>query len=764
MEPRYDHKAIEDGVYERWEKSGYFNPDNLPYPKTAKPYCIIMPPPNVTGVLHIGHSLMLTIEDILIRFERMRGKKTLWLPGTDHAAIATQSKVESIIYKEEGKTRYDYGREEFLKKVEAYAKDSHDTIVSQIRKMGSSCDWSREAYTLDEMRSRAVGEAFKRMYDGGIISRGKRIVNWDPKLQTTVSDDEIEWKEEKIPFYYVRYGPFTIATARPETKFGDKYVVMHPDDERYSKYTHGQKLDVEWINGVIAATVIKDPAVDMSFGTGVMTITPWHDAADFDIAKRHGLDFEQIIDFDGKLLPVAGEFAGAHIKKARPLIVEKLKSKGLIEKIDGEYIHRIAANSRGGGIIEPQIKEQWFVNVNAKFSAGSGSASGRKKQNSKLHSTKDGEETTVKEIMKSVVESGEIKIIPEHFEKIYYHWIDNLRDWCISRQIWYGHRIPVWYHEPKCVPKPRREDDCGRCKEVVVSAEKPVCNFCDGEYVQDSDTLDTSFSSGLWTFSTLGWPAFADTAMAGKPGRENDLANYHPTDVMETGYDILFFWIARMILMTTYFLGEVPFHTVYLHGIVRDAERQKMSKSKGNVIAPLAMSEKYGTDALRIALVFATAAGNDISLQEDRIRGMKHFSNKLWNIARFVLARIGDAEIAADTANPPPAITGADRDILKKMKETISEVNSSLEDFSLHRAAQAIYDFTWHEFADTYVEESKKQLDDEAVQQNTKRLLLHVLANTLKLLHPFMPFITEEIWSKMPIRDKKMLMIEQWPR
>ncbi|MBI4363224.1 MAG: class I tRNA ligase family protein, partial [Candidatus Doudnabacteria bacterium] len=354
----YDQKKEPD-IYKLWELSGYFNPDNL----SGKPFTIMMPPPNVTGDLHVGHALFLTLQDIMIRFERMRGKKTLWLPGTDHAAIATQSKVEADLYKQENKTRFDLGREEFLKKVEAYAQAKHDNIIKQIRRMGASCDWSREAYTLDEKRTLAVRTAFKTMFDAGLIYRGNRTVNWDPKLKTTVSDDEVEWKEETALFYYLKYGPFVIGTARPETKFGDKYVVMHPLDKRYKNYKHGQKLEVEWINGKVTATIIKDEAVDPKFGTGVMTITPWHDAADFEIAQRHNLDFEQIIDFDGKLLPIAGEFAGQHIKKARPLIVEKLKAKGLIDKIDENYIHRIATNSRGSGIIEPQIKEQWFVNV-----------------------------------------------------------------------------------------------------------------------------------------------------------------------------------------------------------------------------------------------------------------------------------------------------------------------------------------------------------------------------------------------------------------
>ncbi len=610
FEPRYDHTSEEEKIYGLWEKSGYFNPDKCTKDgvakKDAEPFSIVLPPPNVTGNLHMGHAAMLVIEDILVRIARMQGKRTVWIPGTDHAAIATQSKVESELYKKEKKTRYDLGREEFLSRVEEFAQKSRDTIVHQIKRMGASVDWSREAYTLDDKRSEAVRTAFKTMYDAGLIYRGARIVHWDPNLQTTVSDDEIEWIEEKTPLYYLQYGPFEIATARPETKFGDKYVVMHPADTRYKKYKEGQQINLEWINGPITATIIKDEAIDMAFGTGVMTITPWHDAADFDIAERHKLDKEQIIDEQGLLLPIAGEFAGMHIKKARPLIVEKLQAKGLVVKVDEHYVHHVATNSRGGGVIEPQIKEQWFVDVNKKFSRG-------------------GETMSLKDLMRRPIERGEIKIIPERFEKIYFHWIDNLRDWCISRQIWFGHRIPVWYHEPRCVPRKGHEKDVVRCPQIVIAEKKPACEFCDAQFVQDPDTLDTWFSSGLWTFSTLGWPETT-----------NDLKTYHPTNVLETGYDILFFWVARMILMSEYLLGEAPFRTVYLHGLVRDEQGRKMSKSIGNVIDPLDMIEKYGADATRLSLVIGAAPGNDIKLSEDKVRGYRNFATKIWNAARFI--------------------------------------------------------------------------------------------------------------------------------
>ena len=439
FEPRYNPQEIEEKIYKQWEDAGYFNPDvciekGITAPD-AEPFSIVLPPPNVTGTLHVGHALEDTLQDIVVRFNRMSGKRTLWIPGTDHAASATPVRVEKDIYKKEGKTRHDLGREEFLRRVNEFAQQSHDTIVHQVRRMGASLDWSREAYTLDEARSLGVRTAFKKMYDMGLIYRGNRIVHWDPKGQTTISDDEIEWVEETVPFYYLKYGPFTIGTARPETKFGDKYVVMHPDDPRYAQYTDGQKIELEWINGPITATIIKDPASEMDFGTGVMTITPWHDMVDFDIAGRHKLDMEQIIDQRGVLLPIAGEFAGMHIKKARPAIVEKLKAKGLVEKIDEKYVHRIATNSRGGGVIEPQIMRQWFVNVNAEFTL----------PHSDITGIASGQKTTLKEIMRTVVQNGQIKILPERFEKIYFHWIDNLRDWCISRQIWFGHRIPVWY-------------------------------------------------------------------------------------------------------------------------------------------------------------------------------------------------------------------------------------------------------------------------------------------------------------------------------
>ncbi len=718
MDKTYDHTKVEEKTYELWEKGGYFKPEVNP---NGKPFSIVLPPPNVTGTLHIGHALMLVIEDILVRYHRMKGDKALWLPGTDHAAIATQSKVEALIYKAEEKTRFDLGREAFLKRVEQFAQESHDTIEHQIRKMGASVDWDREAYTLDTARNLAVRKAFVSMYEDGLIYRGETIVNWDPKLQTTVSDDEIEWVEEQGQFYYLQYGPFMIGTARPETKFGDKYVVMHPEDKRYKDYHEGDTFELEWINGKVTATVIKDSIVDMEFGTGVMTITPWHDKTDFEIAKRHNLPVEQVIDFNGKLLPIAGEFAGMHIKKVRPLLVEKLKQKGLLVKTDESYTHRLATNYRGGGVIEPQVKKQWLVDVNREFVL----------KHSEIEGIPSGSVVTLKKLMKQVIETKQITINPSNFVKTYYHWIDNLRDWCISRQIWYGHRIPVWY----------------KGEDMYVGIDAPA-----GEgWEQDSDTLDTWFSSGLWTFSTLGWPQ--DT---------EDLRTFHPTSVLETGYDILFFWVARMILMTTYLLGQVPFKQVLLHGLVRDANRQKMSKSKGNVIDPLDVASLYGTDALRIALVFSTAAGNDIPMSEDKVRGMKFFTNKVWNMARFIEMKKpeGMESVQEMTLHElrKMALSQPDKDMIDAVERMAATITQDIENFRLHEAAQELYQFTWHIFADKYIEDVKNRVDE-----NSYTVLKNLFLTLITLLHPFMPFVTEEIYSK--IGDNNMpLIVTSWPK
>ncbi|TSC78742.1 MAG: valyl-tRNA synthetase [Parcubacteria group bacterium Gr01-1014_29] len=730
----YTAKEHEDRIYERWMESGYFTPENLPDAKNRKPFTMILPPPNATGTLHIGHAVMLAIQDTLIRFWRMRGRKTLWLPGADHAAIATQEKVEKELYKKEKKTRHDLGREEFLHRVDAFVEESRSTIKTQIRKMGCSLDWTREAFTMDAQRSLAVRTAFVRMYDAGLIYRGHRIVNWDPKLQTTVSDDEIEWMEEKTPFYYLKYGPFTIGTARPETKFGDKYVVMHPDDERYKQYKHGQTIDLEWIGGPITATVIKDRAIDPEFGTGVMTITPWHDTADFDIAERHKLNKEQIIDLQGKLLPIAGAFAGEHVTKARPKIVEKLKEKGLIEKVDENYIHRIAIDSRGGGTIEPQILEQWFISVSAK-----------------LWSVSSNEETTLKEMMQRVVENGQITILPKRFEKIYFHWINNLRDWCISRQLWYGHRIPVWYCVA-CGKNAKNEQDLQKCTRPIVSIEDlTACPHCGGAIRQDPDTLDTWFSSGLWTFSTLGYPE-----------KTNDLEQYHPTDVLETGYDILFFWVARMILMTGFLLGDIPFHTVYLHGLVRDAQGRKMSKSLGNIIDPLTMSEKYGADATRLSLLIGNAPGNDLKMSEDKIRGYRNFANKIWNASRFVIT---NTEEFSPATTEKINLTLRDKKILADVERLSKEITKDIENFRLYLAAEKTYHYFWHTFADNIIEEAKPRLKgtDTADKTSAERMLYETLITLLKLLHPFMPFVTEAVWEKVPNNKDSLLMVEKWP-
>lgn len=706
----YTASEWEQKLYTQWEESGFFNPDTCIKEKIIAPdaptFSIVLPPPNVTGTLHAGHAVMLALQDILVRYHRMKGDRTLWLPGTDHAAIATQSKVEKLLQENEGQSRHDLGREKFLKRVEAFAQESHDTIVNQCRRMGSSLDWSREAYTLDEKRSFSVRTAFKKMYDDGIIYRGERIVNWDPKMQTTVSDDEIEWQTETIPLYHLQYGPFVITTARPETKFGDKYVVMHPDDTRYAQYEHGQKLTLEWINGPINATVIKDTAIDMAFGTGVMTITPWHDNTDFEIALRHNLEREQIIDETGHLLPIAGEsFVGLSIKEARTKIIEHLTKKNLVVKIEEAYSHNIATNSRGGGTIEPQIKKQWFISVNKEFE-------------------REGKIVTLKSLMQEAVRSEKITILPERFNRTYFHWIDNLRDWCISRQIWYGHRIPVWY----------------RGDETFCGIEAPSG---DG-WEQDPDTLDTWFSSGLWTFSTLGWPE-----------QTEDFRTYHPTTVLETGYDIIFFWVARMILMSEYLLGDIPFKTVYLHGLIRDEQGRKMSKSLGNIIDPLDVIAEYGADAMRLSLIIGSTPGNDTRLSKEKIISYRNFVNKLWNIGRYVgQSAINNQPSTADQNQDKKS--PADHWILSRLAATRNEVTHHLENFNISLAAETLRDFTWNEFADWYVEIHKIEQHDT--------VLVAVWNDLLKLWHPFMPFVTEALFQSLSPNEKTLLMVASWPK
>lgn len=717
LEKAYDSKKYEENIYKEWERSGFFNPDVCIKEGITKPnaptFSIVLPPPNVTGTLHIGHAVMLAIEDVMIRYHRMKGDRTLWVPGTDHAAIATQEKVEKMMWNDEKKTRHDLGREKFLERVDAFAQDSHDTIVNQAKRMGTSMDWSREYYSLDDTRNLAVRTTFKKMYEDGLVYRGDRIVNWDPKMQSNVSNIEVVRKEEKTKFYYFQYGPFEIGTSRPETKFGDKYVVMHPDDTRYAEYKHGDTFECEWINGPITATVIKDDAVDPEFGSGVMTITPWHDATDFEIAGRHDLDKEQVIDFDGKLMNIAGEFAGMPIEEAREKIVEKLDKKGLLTRVDEEYVHQLATNSRGGGVIEPQIMKQWWVSVTNEFTMGE----------SKIDGVKTGEKTSIQKVSQHVVNSNQIEILPSRFKKDYFNWVDNYRDWCISRQLWFGHRIPAWY----------------KGDEVYVGLEAP-----EGEgWEQDPDTLDTWFSAGLFSFSPLGWP------------NENaqDLKDYHPTSVLETGYDILTFWVIRMILMSTYVLGEVPFKTVYLHGLVRDEHGNKMSKSLGNIINPLDMCNKYGTDATRLSLLIGSTPGNDSRLSEEKIAGYRNFTNKLWNISRYMLLSITDPKQEVEMPEPK---TLSDKWILHELSEVANHVTENLETYNISSAGESLRDFTWNKLADWYLEIAKV----EGVE-NKQDILNYILNTILKLWHPYMPFVTEAIWQE--VYGFGQLMVEKWP-
>lgn len=749
LEKAYDASKFEDAIYKRWEESGAFTPDIDP---NKKPFVISMPPPNATGQLHLGHATMLALEDIMVRYHRMKGDPTLWLPGTDHAAIATQSRVEKNL-QEAGiaHPRKELGREKLIQEIKDFVEKSQHNIKNQTRKMGSSCDWTREKYTMDLDES--TYKMFQNMYEDGVIYRGYRIVNWDPNMQTTVADDELEYTEETTEFYYMQYGPFVIGTSRPETKFGDKIVVVHPDDERYKEY-HWKSFPVEWINGEIECTVIPDEAVDPEFGTGVMTITPTHDRTDFEIMQRHPdkITPVQIIGFDGKMLPIAGEFEGMGIFECRKALVAKMEEKGLMVRIDKEYQHQLAVNYRGKGVIEPQIMRQWFIDVNKKAIDWKGKT------------------LSIKEVMQDVVKAGMIEIIPERFNRTYFHWIDNLRDWCLSRQIWWGHRVPMWYElTPEqydaymAHPNPSSYvlDVLKVEHEGIFSTEKPSADQKknpNGVWLQDPDTLDTWFGVSLWTFSTLGWPEHTQEDTS-------DFKYFHPTSVLETGYDILFFWVARMILSATYLLRRdglpeekcIPFEKVYLHGMIRDRDGKKMSKSRPETcIDPLEVIEKYGTDAIRLSLVIGGTPGNDLNLYEEKIAGYRNFVNKIWNSARFAFMNIEDLNAEID----PKTLSTADKWILAELNAIIQDVTDEIEKYQFSNAGNKIYEFLWGTFCDWYLEMSKVTKNDA--------VLIYGLKTILKLLHPFTPFVTEVLWGHLAEAGceeaKSTMLIEApWP-
>jgi len=715
----YNPQETESRIYKIWEESGLFNPDNLPSRHKEK-YSIMMPPPNATGVLHMGHALTATIEDIMIRYQRMRGKKTLWLPGTDHAGIATQSKVEKIIKKEENKSRYDLGREELLKRINKFVEENRNTIVSQTKILGASCDWSREAFTLDEKRNLAVRTIFKKMYDDGLIYRGFRVINWDPKGQTTISDDEIVYEERDAKFYTFKYSkdfPISISTTRPETKVGDTAVAVHPEDIRYQKYI-GKEYDAVFCGVPIHIKIIADKEVDKDFGTGALGVTPAHSMIDWEMGQKNNLPVVQVIDEKARMMVGDERIMGKKAAEAREVIVEWLKSEGLLEK-EEEIKQNVSTAERTGGIIEPLPKLQWFVAVNKSF----------KIPYSEINGIKSGQETTLKEIMRNTVQNGQISILPDYFNKTYFHWIDKLGDWCISRQIWYGHRVPVWYKD----------------KDIVCDIEAPK-----GEgWTQDDDTLDTWFSSALWTFSTLGWPE-----------KTKDLAFYHPTDVLETMYDILFFWVARMILMTGYALGTIPFKTVYLHGAVRDAKGKKMSKSLNNGIDPLDVAAKFGADAGRMALTIGNTPGTDSKISEDKIKGYKNFANKIWNITRFILESTKGAKYNHKFND----FSEMDKKLIEERDAFVTDITLDMEEFRFYMAGEKIYHYIWHTLADVILEDSKKVFNEgnEESKNSRKQFLLGTLRTVLTVLHPFMPFLTEEIWQSIN-EDKSILMIEKWP-
>ena len=708
----YDPHGLEDRIYQKWLDKKYFHAE---VDKSKKPFTIVIPPPNITGQLHMGHALDNTMQDILIRFKRMQGYNALWQPGTDHASIATEVKIIEKL-KEEGVDKHDLGREKFLERAWDWKREYGGRIISQLKKLGSSCDWDRERFTMDEGCNKAVTQVFCKMHEKGYIYKGARMINWCPVCNTSISDAEVEYEEQAGHLWHIKYpvlkddgsqsGEYlTFATTRPETMLGDTAVAIHPDDERYA-HLKGKKLMLPLMNREIP--VVEDTYVDMEFGTGVVKITPAHDPNDFEVGKRHNLPIINIMNDDATINENGGKYAGMDRYDARKLIVKELEEMGLLVKIE-DYSHNVGTHDRCKTTIEPLVKQQWFVKMD--------------------------------ELIKPAVEAvknGEIKLIPERMDKTYYNWTDNIKDWCISRQLWWGRRIPAYY----C-------DDCG---EIVVAAQMPdTCPKCGGShFTQDPDTLDTWFSSALWPFSTLGWPE-----------KTEDLDYFYPTDVLVTGYDIIFFWVIRMIFSGYEHMNEKPFHTVLFHGLVRDSQGRKMSKSLGNGIDPLEVIEKYGADALRMTLITGNAPGNDMRFYYERVEANRNFANKIWNASRFIMMNM-EGKTVTDAKD---ALEPVDRWIISKLNSLVKEVTDNMESFELGIAVQKIYDFIWDEFCDWYIEMVKPRLynsDDKQSQNAALWTLKTVLIDALKLLHPYMPFITEEIFCTLQ-SEEASIMIAKWP-
>lgn len=739
LAPRYEHQNHEKQLYKLWEDSGYFNPDKLPAKKGSKPFTIIMPPPNANGPLHIGHALFVTLEDIMIRYQRMRGRKALWLPGADHAGFETQVVYDKKLEKE-GRNRFEMlkteaGRKQLHDEIYAFTQENKKVMEGQLRKLGASCDWSRERFTLEPKLIDEVYKTFERLYKDGLVYRDLRVVNWCPKHQTALSDLEVKYEERIDPLYYIKYGPLTLATVRPETKFGDTGLAVNPKDKRYKQYI-GKEIEAEGLLGKLKFKVIADEAVDPDFGTGVVKVTPAHDPMDFEIWQRHKDEIpgvKQVIDERGRLTQLTGPYAGLKVMEARQKVAEDMQKVGILEKIDQTYKHQVATCYKCGNTLEPLPKPQWFVAMTKKPKSGG-------------FSLRDAAVKSVK--------SKKIKFVTKKFEKVFYNWMANIRDWNISRQIVWGIRIPVWY----------------RGDEIHVGKQAPNGSG----WVQDHDVFDTWFSSGQWPFAAL---KAGDTSNF-KHQTSNDFKEFYPTQVMETGYDILFFWVARMMMLGLYMTGKLPFETIYLHGLVRDKDRQKMSKSKGNVIDPLGVAAEYGTDAVRMALVIGNAAGNDPIVSEDKIRGYRNFATKIWNASRFVLMNY----------NPPtggsvkPKFTAEDKKNLKELAAIQKKVTKHLDAYDFNNAGSVIYHYFWHTFADKIIEASKARLIGsnaspvgfarkataeglrlrEADRVAAQETLLMILTNTLVLLHPFMPFVTEAVYQKLPIENKGLLLVHPW--